>query len=82
MNIPPPVQRATCTGLRLRSPRDAHLIFHAVYLKILPIISRRLDTDERRFITPGSVYVWEERCPEAEVTGVLIVFSDWLRRPY
>ncbi|TFK44294.1 Gti1/Pac2 family-domain-containing protein [Crucibulum laeve] len=64
------MQRPTCTHLRVRSPSDAHVIFHAVSLNVLPIISRRLDTDERRAISSGCVFVWEERGPNAEATGL------------
>jgi hypothetical protein len=63
-------QQPTCTGLRVRTPSDAHVIFHAVSLNLLPIVSRRLDTEERRGISSGCVYVWEERGPNAEATGV------------
>ena len=68
------MQRATCTGLRIRSPSDARTIFHAVRIGILPMVTRRLDTEERSLISPGSVYVWEERGPHAELTGV----SRWI----
>jgi hypothetical protein len=64
------MQRATCTGIRIRSPADARIIFHAVLLNILPMVTRRLDNEERGLISPGSVYVWEERGPHAELTGV------------
>jgi hypothetical protein len=64
------MQRATCTGIRVRSPSDARVIFHAVYLNILPMVTRRLDNEERGLISPGSVYVWEERGAHAELTGV------------
>lgn len=64
------MQRPTCTGLRVQSTSDAHTIFHAVSLKILPMTLRRLDTEERRAISSGCVYVWEERGPHAEATGV------------
>lgn len=64
------MQRATCTALRIRSPSDARVIFHAVLLNVLPMVTRRLDTEERGLISPGSVYVWEERGPHAELTGV------------
>ncbi|KAJ7121347.1 Gti1/Pac2 family-domain-containing protein [Mycena crocata] len=56
-----PLQSPTCTGIRVRSPADAHTIFHAVSLGILPMITRRLDTEERRAIRSGCVFVWEER---------------------
>lgn len=64
------MQRPTCTGLRVRSTSDAHIIFHAVSLKLLPMTLRRLDTEERRAISSGCVYVWEERGPHAEATGL------------
>lgn len=69
------MQRATCTGIRIRSPSDARVIFHAVVLNVLPMVTRRLDTEERSQIQPGSVYVWEERGPHAELTGVCPVVS-------
>jgi len=64
------MQQPTCTGLRVRSPSDAHVIFHGVALGILPMISRRLDTEERRAISSGCVFVWEERGPNTEATGL------------
>ncbi|KDQ55794.1 hypothetical protein JAAARDRAFT_71140 [Jaapia argillacea MUCL 33604] len=64
------LQRPTCTGVRLRSTSDAHVIFHAVSLGILPMVTRRLDTEERRSIVPGAVFVWEERSPNTEATGL------------
>lgn len=64
------MQQPTCTGIRIRSPADAHVIFHAVSLELLPMVSRRLDTDERRYIMSGCVFVWEERGPNAEVNGL------------
>ncbi|KAL1746552.1 Gti1/Pac2 family-domain-containing protein [Schizophyllum fasciatum] len=54
-------QPPTCTNLRVRTPEDARVIFHAVALNILPLVTRRLDNEERRSIASGSVYVWEER---------------------
>ncbi|TFK44307.1 Gti1/Pac2 family-domain-containing protein [Crucibulum laeve] len=74
------MQRATCTGIRIRSPADARVIFHAVLLDVLPMVTRRLDTEERSLISPGSVYVWEERGPHAELTGVGIErWTDGIR---
>jgi Gti1/Pac2 family transcription factor len=64
------MQRPTCTRLRVRSPLDAQIIFHAVSLGILPMVARRLDTEERRAIHSGCVFVWEERGANAEATGV------------
>ncbi|KAJ7213747.1 Gti1/Pac2 family-domain-containing protein [Mycena rebaudengoi] len=63
--------RPTCTGLRVRSPAEAHVIFHAVSLGLLPMITRRLDTEERRTISSGHVFVWEERGgPNTEPMGL------------
>lgn len=53
-----------------RSPQDAQVIFHAVALGVLPMVTRRLDAEERRAISSGNVYVWEERGPNPEATGV------------
>jgi len=64
------MQRPTCTDIRIRSVADALVVFFAVSKGILPIVSRRLDSEERRCIRSGSVYVWEERGPDAEATGV------------
>ena len=55
------MQPPTCTGLRVRTARDAEIIFHAVALGILPMVTRRLDSEERMSLTTGCVYVWEER---------------------
>lgn len=70
------MQRATCTGLRIRSPADARIIFHAVQLNILPMVTRRLDNEERGMISPGCVYVWEERSPHADLTGVRRIYQS------
>ncbi|KAI6165950.1 Gti1/Pac2 family-domain-containing protein [Pisolithus thermaeus] len=64
------MQYPTCTRLRVRSPQDAQVIFHAVALGVLPMVTRRLDAEERRAISSGSVYVWEERGPNPEATGL------------
>ncbi|TDL26031.1 hypothetical protein BD410DRAFT_800654 [Rickenella mellea] len=64
------MQSPTCTGIRIRNVRDAHLIFHAARSRILPIVTRRLDTEERRAVRPGNIYVWEERGPNSRATGV------------
>ncbi|KAJ7594470.1 Gti1/Pac2 family-domain-containing protein [Mycena floridula] len=68
--VAPGLQRPTCTGLKVRSPADAHVVFHAVSLNLLPMVSRRLDTEERRAISSGHVFVWEERGSTAEATGL------------
>lgn len=64
------VQQPTCTGLRIRSTADCNIIFHAVTLGILRIVSRRLSVEERRSIQSGCVFVWEERSPTIEAIGV------------
>jgi len=57
------MQIPTCTGIRIRSARDANILFHAVALSLLPLITRRLDEAERLQVRSGCVYVWEERNP-------------------
>ncbi len=69
------MQRPTCTDIRIRSVADALVVFYAVSKGIVPIVSRRLDSEERRCIRSGSVYVWEERGPDAEATGVSLVLT-------
>ncbi|KAJ7020016.1 Gti1/Pac2 family-domain-containing protein, partial [Mycena alexandri] len=65
------MQRPTCERIRVRSPADAHVIFHGVATGILPMITRRLDTEERRRIQSGCVFVWEERGgPNTEPMGL------------
>ncbi|KAJ3882604.1 Gti1/Pac2 family-domain-containing protein [Lentinula edodes] len=74
------MQRTTCTDIRIRSPADARVIFHAVLLNLLPMVTRRLDAEERALISPGSVYVWEERGPHGDLTGVGIErWTDGIR---
>ncbi|KAI9571757.1 Gti1/Pac2 family-domain-containing protein, partial [Boletus coccyginus] len=63
-------QRPTCTNVRIRSTRDAHKIFYAVQRRTLPMITRRLDADERLALRSGCVYAWEERGPHTEITGL------------
>lgn len=57
------MQNPTHTGIRIRSARDANILFHAVALGLLPLITRRLDEAERLQVRSGCVYVWEERNP-------------------
>ena len=64
------MQLPTCTGIRIRTLSDAHVIFHAVSLGLLPIVSRRLDLEERRYIHSGCVCVWEERSACGESSSV------------
>jgi hypothetical protein len=64
------MQMPTIQNVRIRSTRDAHQIFLGVARNILPLITRRLDAEERRAIIPGNVYVWEERGANCEATGL------------
>ena len=64
------MQQPTLANVRVRSTRDALQIFYAVARGVLPMITRRLDAEERRAIVPGNVYIWEERCANAEITGL------------
>ncbi|KAL0958158.1 hypothetical protein HGRIS_000324 [Hohenbuehelia grisea] len=57
-------------NVRIRSTRDALQVFYAVARTTLPLITRRLDAEERRAIAPGNVYVWEERGANTEATGL------------
>lgn len=67
---PHPMQYPTCTRLRIRSVQDAEVVLHAVYLKRLPMVARRLDDEERLYLTTGCIYVWEERSSNPlEATG-------------
>ncbi|OBZ74273.1 cAMP-independent regulatory protein pac2 [Grifola frondosa] len=51
---------ATHPALHLRDARDAHIVFEAVRLNILPLITRRLTAHEREQLASGNVFVWEE----------------------
>jgi len=57
VNIMPP----TYTNIRIRTARDAEIIFHAVHIGILPMVMQRLGSEERMALCTGCVYVWEER---------------------
>ncbi|PPQ74750.1 hypothetical protein CVT24_003857 [Panaeolus cyanescens] len=63
-------QPPTLYGYQVHKIEEALIVFHAVYLGILNMVSRRLDTEERRHIQPGCIYVWEERGQGPETTGV------------
>ncbi|KAJ7502382.1 Gti1/Pac2 family-domain-containing protein [Mycena galericulata] len=74
------MQSPTCSNLRIRSPSDVRIVFHAVLLDILPMVTRRLDSEERSLIGPGQVFVFEERGTQAEITGVGIErWTDGIR---
>ncbi|KAF8589107.1 hypothetical protein K439DRAFT_1645200 [Ramaria rubella] len=76
------MQRPTCTNTRIATTDDAHRVFHAAgVLGIIgPMVTRRLDADERRYVRPGSVFVWEERSTSSEAAGLGIErWTDGLR---
>ncbi|KAJ7776626.1 hypothetical protein DFH07DRAFT_980901 [Mycena maculata] len=62
------MQSATCTNLRVRSPTDVRVIFHAV-LDTLPMVTRRLDSEERGLIVPGSVHVESKKSFSAKYSS-------------
>ena len=64
------MQTPTLKNVRIRSTRDALHVFYGVARNALPLITRRLDAEERRAIVPGNVYVWEERGANTESTGI------------
>ncbi|PPQ87683.1 hypothetical protein CVT25_011450 [Psilocybe cyanescens] len=64
------MQHPTLQNVRIRSTRDALQVFNGVANHCLPLITRRLDAEERRNIIPGNVYVWEERGANTEPTGL------------
>ncbi|KIY64407.1 hypothetical protein CYLTODRAFT_425236 [Cylindrobasidium torrendii FP15055 ss-10] len=70
MSIPNAPQRPTLEKVRIRTPRDAFLVFTGVAMNALPLITRRLDIEERRAISSGNVYVWEERSMNTEAVGL------------
>ncbi len=63
------MQVPSCTNVRIRSTADVHKIFYAVYLGLLPMITRRLDAKERESLSSGYCYAWEDRGPHA-ITGI------------
>ena len=55
------VQTPTHPRVHVRDARDAHIIFEAVRQGRLKPVHRRLNEMERtRYITSGSLFVWEE----------------------
>ena len=55
------MQRPTCVNLRIQSIDNALRIFTAVRQGLLHMVYRRLSADERLSLSPGCIYVWEER---------------------
>ncbi|KAI8992701.1 Gti1/Pac2 family-domain-containing protein [Trametes punicea] len=68
---------ATHPALHLRDARDAHIVFEAVRLGILPLITRRLTASEREQLSSGNVFVWEEA--EHKQVGGLERWTDGRR---
>jgi Gti1/Pac2 family transcription factor len=52
----------------IRTAQDAHRVFEAVRLGILPLIRRRLSPSERDLLSSGQVFVWEE-APTGSAAG-------------
>ncbi|KAG6831155.1 hypothetical protein H0H87_006085 [Tephrocybe sp. NHM501043] len=52
------MQRPTLQNVRIRSVRDALQVFHGVATKRLPLITRRLDAEERRAIGSGNEFLF------------------------
>ncbi|RDX54924.1 hypothetical protein K466DRAFT_494035 [Polyporus arcularius HHB13444] len=64
------MQVPTLRNVHIRSAADAHKLFYAVQLGILPKIDKRLDANERAALRPGDVYVWEEKGPNTDSFSV------------
>lgn len=65
----------THPSLHIRDAQDAHVVLEAVRLNILPLIKRRLLSNERDELRSGQVYVWEE----AQDDGGLLRWTDGRR---
>jgi hypothetical protein len=59
----------------IRDARDALILFEAVRLNILPLITRRLNGNERSHLKSGNIFVWEE----SESKGALSRWTDGRR---
>lgn len=64
------MQQPTLTDVHIRTVQDAHKLFYAVQLGLLPKIEKRLNAQERNALRPGNVYVWEERAPSTDSFSV------------
>ena len=64
------MQRPTLNDVHIRSAADAHKLFYAVQIGLLPKIEKRLDANERAALRPGDVYVWEEKGPNTDSFSV------------
>lgn len=63
-------QSPTFTGIAVRSVEEANHLFEIVRLNKATLFTQRLTVEERRAIYTGCVFVWEERSPTVEATGV------------
>lgn len=61
--------------MHIRDAQDALILFEAVRLNILPLITRRLNGNERAQLRSGNVFVWEE----SESKGGLSRWTDGRR---
>ena len=59
----------------IRDAQDALTLFEAVRLNILPLITRRLNGNERAQLKSGNIFVWEE----SESKGGLSRWTDGRR---
>jgi len=59
----------------VRDAHDAQIVLEAVRREILPIIRRRLLSNEREDLKSGHIYVWEE----AQDEGGLLRWTDGRR---
>ncbi|KAL1759178.1 Gti1/Pac2 family-domain-containing protein, partial [Schizophyllum commune] len=66
----PTMQHPTVVNTKIRSTQDALQVFSAVARHVLPLITHRLDAEERRAICSGNVYVWEERSADTAGMGM------------
>ncbi|KAG8812269.1 hypothetical protein FRC17_002108, partial [Serendipita sp. 399] len=68
MIVAQPPAHFTHPRLQIRTAQDAHRVFEAVRLGILPLIRRRLSPSERDLLASGQVFVWEE-APTGAASG-------------
>lgn len=61
--------------LDVRDVHDAQIVLEAVRREMLPIVRRRLLSNEREELKSGHVYVWEE----AQDEGGLLRWTDGRR---
>lgn len=78
------MQQPTFRHIRIRNASDANICFHAALSGLLPMITRRLDSEERLALASGDLYVWEERTGSiSETTDHAIErFTEGIRRVF